>query len=670
MGFSESNICNLQKRDDMKMKTFCSMLAMILMLLPAASVLATPVATDDTAYSLLGRVFPEAESCVGFITIDEFSEGMFYLQSRYPDKITINVLGTSAGGLDVYQVEVTDKNSPVPYDERDFLFFSLSIHGNERGGAEGGCRFIEDIAMSEEPEIREALKNSVILFNFLNPDGWAAGDISRLGPLYDRGNANGVDLNRNWPVVGWIPASHTPLSEPEVSACYADTMARMNDNCQNFTYGGDIHGMLDATDAVDIMMPAGEFDFKKNWVIRNCAEILYDNMCEGLVNDSEMAMIMDTLGVVSPCMWGTCWDALAYTDSGFLGDWMTQDVGLNVIGLDFELILNHYVPNNAWFFPLAQLHITATRIILRTMLTESTKSYEPWLSLPGKVGYIHNPATIPRQGSSLSGGEVAYKATSMRFMEDLDRYTTQPVEPITVSEIISGKTVLSTGEYSSIVIINDFVSGNGAYIDALRNYVGGGGTLLITDGAARLLPILDICSSDGIIEELKYAGYVDILDWNHPLVKDVRGVARQTYEPTPIGFSIQQDSCPVWTVNRTAWEAKGGSVVATTGDGMVSLGSVKLGLGEIVFFGAALPDPSQDENHPYGLSDYALTYSGYQIITNAIGGTVVWENDRVWDEGPDDDGATPKRTPGFEAVFITLSLTAVSLAVYLKRRKP
>jgi hypothetical protein len=34
--------------------------------------------------------------------------------------------------------------------------------------------------------------------------------------------------------------------------------------------------------------------------------------------------------------------------------------------------------------------------------------------------------------------------------------------------------------------------------------------------------------------------------------------------------------------------------------------------------GALLPDPSEANYHPYGLSSYALTYTGYQLVENLL----------------------------------------------------
>src|SRR5205814_10672921 len=75
---------------------------------------------------------------------------------------------------------------------------------------------------------------------------------------------------------------------------------------------------------------------------------------------------------------------------------------------------------------------------------------------------------------------------------------------------------------------------------------------------------------------------------------------------------------PVWTVDRSAWEAAGGRTAGTTGDGRTSVGELALGRGRVRIIGALLPDPSGDFAHPFGVSDYAVTYWGYRVLANML----------------------------------------------------
>jgi len=49
-----------------------------------------------------------------------------------------------------------------------------------------------------------------------------------------------------------------------------------------------------------------------------------------------------------------------------------------------------------------------------------------------------------------------------------------------------------------------------------------------------------------------------------------------------------------------------------------SLGELALGRGRIRIAGALLPAPTEKNYHPFGLSSYALTYTGYQLIDNLL----------------------------------------------------
>ena len=53
--------------------------------------------------------------------------------------------------------------------------------------------------------------------------------------------------------------------------------------------------------------------------------------------------------------------------------------------------------------------------------------------------------------------------------------------------------------------------------------------------------------------------------------------------------------------------------------GLLNIGVEEVkGLEEVKDAGALLPDPTTRNYHPYGLSSYALTYTGYQLFENLI----------------------------------------------------
>jgi hypothetical protein len=92
----------------------------------------------------------------------------------------------------------------------------------------------------------------------------------------------------------------------------------------------------------------------------------------------------------------------------------------------------------------------------------------------------------------------------------------------------------------------------------------------------------------------------------------------------PIGFAIQDEnggdfnSSPVWAVDQIVWEAAGGRTVGTTTADQATLGELALGSGVVRIVGALAPMPTEQYYHPFGLANYALTYTGYQVLQNAL----------------------------------------------------
>jgi hypothetical protein len=106
---------------------------------------------------------------------------------------------------------------------------------------------------------------------------------------------------------------------------------------------------------------------------------------------------------------------------------------------------------------------------------------------------------------------------------------------------------------------------------------------------------------------------------------DVENHRHQTYEPVPLGIAIEdangsdQFNSPVWFLEAADVTSAGGEVVGTTNDFTnASLGQIKHKGGVVKWIGGLLPDPSEKFDHPFGLNNYALTYSGYQLLHNAL----------------------------------------------------
>src|SRR5688500_5743498 len=144
----------------------------VLVLMLAVPAGATPVCTDGykggpPLSACGGRVFPEAQNSLDYVQMlpdpatgfAEYQHGLEYLAQTYPRWVSVTTLrdlygedAVSAGpdgkrstdptdtgdGHDIVVVKVTDHE--VPDATKQSLLFSLSVHGDEKGGIEGGVR--------------------------------------------------------------------------------------------------------------------------------------------------------------------------------------------------------------------------------------------------------------------------------------------------------------------------------------------------------------------------------------------------------------------------------------------------------------------------------------------------------------------------------------------------
>lgn len=241
-------------------------------------------------------------------------------------------------------------------------------------------------------------------------------------------------------------------------------------------------------------------------------------------------------------------------------------------------------------------------------------------------------------------GQIGYRETNMKFWTMMKRYMRPGLEKLTPGQVrrTSGwKTRLDT-----IVLTNKSYR---ALASPLRKWVARyDGNLVLTDKAVQMLPKMGMVKG-GVDMKMYYAGYVNFQTpskdstYKDPLARKINqpGAAegregdevrrRQTYEPVPLGFAIQDPSgddannSPVWTIEMPVWKkAKGKQrAIGTTGDtSRVSYGEIRYRGGRIRFVGALLPQPSKRFDNPFGLASYGLTYSGYQLLNNMLS----WKN--------------------------------------------
>ncbi len=134
---------------------------------------------------------------------------------RRSDRVSVEVIGQSALGRDMYLVTLTAPETPwqaarqeamrrkieeqpaaaatdsvLRADYKVPVLVNGNIHGNEWEGTDGILAFLEDYATSTDPAVKRLLSRHRLYFNVTqNPDGRVAGT---------RANANGFNLNRDF----------------------------------------------------------------------------------------------------------------------------------------------------------------------------------------------------------------------------------------------------------------------------------------------------------------------------------------------------------------------------------------------------------------------------------------------------------------------------------------
>jgi len=238
-------------------------------------------------------------------------------------------------------------------------------------------------------------------------------------------------------------------------------------------------------------------------------------------------------------------------------------------------------------------------------------------------------------------GQRAFDVSNLDFFEDLRPFAgPDRLVPAPIDQVLSGD--LDLADLDTLVIADGaFRPAEGdepRLVAALRTFVEGGGNLVLTDDGLQVLERLGVVPAGSVKEEVVYAGHVEFSaddgatdTYGDPLAAHVDqpgaaegpGHRHQMSEPIPTGWQILDDSggdlesMPQWVVDRAAWEAAGGRVTGMALGG-VTLGEVPMGAGTVRVLGSLLPVPTTDYDHPYGLSSYGVTYSGYEVTRNLL----------------------------------------------------
>ncbi|HFJ5144228.1 TPA: M14 family metallopeptidase [Enterococcus faecium] len=145
------------------------------------------------------------------------------LVSNFPQYVSRTLLANNSDGLPIYRYDFKplNKSNDIVFPK---ILYIANTHGHEKQACIGGARFFKELCNDwQSSDVLRVLRFNAHLISIplLNPTGFNEGT---------RVNANGVDLNRNYPE-GWEnggsddPSSiyyrgTAPLSEIETSAVY------------------------------------------------------------------------------------------------------------------------------------------------------------------------------------------------------------------------------------------------------------------------------------------------------------------------------------------------------------------------------------------------------------------------------------------------------------------
>lgn len=621
--------------------------ALLLGLVGVVPASGAPTCPEEPREPCGGRIFPEAENTVSHIQHDngEYETAIKALARDFPRFVKVRKIDhyvghkvESVGGRPIWIVEVTDFDAleagKVP------VVVSLSVHGPERAGIEGGIRYVEDLARwaKDEPDhilrngtqkdsvgipVSKVLKNVHLYVSNLNPDGWAQGDIEN-GGSFQRGNGNGVDLNREFPTKGWSYPPFTALSEPETKAW--DEFARKI----RPRVTGDLHGELTSANNAfaDIMLPAGQWDPLEQAKEHRVARHMMSNVARYFEENGVEAGTVSGVAGMKPAAYATGYDVVGYDAAGFMGDWFTERLG--AVDMDVEHFLSHMAPNSTWIASLEDAHIMAVRAEIETLMVEAMELPKVDVRLRlGRTGYFFDPRVVTKS-DGYGGPEPPkgvepepYRATRMHYFRDLSRFAGRDLKRL-------GRRAISRGALSRLdtLVLADSPFGNrykgiskarARAVAKIKRFVKSGGNLVLTDRAVKLLGAMDVVRNRAVQRRTYVAGHIDITDWEDRYVKGLPRTASQTYYEVPLGFSADEDASPHWIVKAGALRrAKGKAIAYIEDETEIGLGRIKLGRGTIGFLGAVLPQPTERFDHFYGLASYGVTVTGGIILNHMI----------------------------------------------------
>lgn len=402
-------------------------------------------------------VFPDPSESVGFIHYREMVQGMERLQNQHSDRMRFQAIGQSPGYFnnvtgeeepkDVWVAEITnDVQDEASFQEKEKVLFSLSIHGNERAGAEAGSRFIEQLLNGNEPSVAQHLDDVALIFLYTNPDGWVAQypQYNDAGTGYQRGSAGVEDTNRSYPTVGWLNATHVPAEpngtdlsddypgiDSDVDTEYTD---RVPDSLgivehfrgyENLNYGSDLHGMYASENMIEGLLINDQFTVEELHdlyeVNRTTGMRLEQNLGPQLQNSqnlfeqlNEQTDEPEELPVPEQAYnYGTVYDTLEYSTSGILVSWMAQPEdqgGLGMKAMAHEMAYSNDATPRTWgptdefdaeISQLVDLFVVGYQTVIRTFAEHAAQNQSARIETDGESTAVATTDAVARSSDAL-----------------------------------------------------------------------------------------------------------------------------------------------------------------------------------------------------------------------------------------------------------------------------
>lgn len=163
----------------------------------------------------------------GYPSFEDITKYLKAMASKYPNITELKSIGKSVKGRDLWVLKISD-NAKVDEVEPEFKYIS-SMHGDEITGRELMQFLIKDLleGYGKDKRITDLINNTeIFIMPSMNPDG---------SKKRQRANANGYDLNRNFP--------HWQSEFNSTSNRQPETVAVMNYQAtRQFSLSANFHG--------------------------------------------------------------------------------------------------------------------------------------------------------------------------------------------------------------------------------------------------------------------------------------------------------------------------------------------------------------------------------------------------------------------------------------------